>query len=112
MTLPLTPEQREWMDRVSPAPPAAPAKLEAAAPASAVFTDAEIAWLWPRLQKCRFGSGYCLAKSFTKTPLENLTPKGKACLHEVAYRYRRQIFADAANWGIKYFIEQVRRAAS
>ena len=117
MKMQLTPEQEEWKRRlllklrpgiqqefpVDEPPPVEPPKP--------VFTDSEIAWLWPRFQKCRHRSA-SFAKSFAKTPLANLTPKGKAVLHSTAYTYRQQIFANSEKWTEMYFIAAVKQAAA
>lgn len=115
MTMQLTVEQSAWMDRMMPkATATAPAKPKAARAErpvpEPVLSDAEIAWLWPFFQKCSVQS-YSFARSFQKTAMEKLTPRGKAVVHSVAYKYRRQIFKDSAKWTEAEFVAAVKTAS-
>lgn len=110
MTMRLTVEQAAWMDRMLPKKPDKPKAAKAERPVpEPVLSDAEIAWLWPFFQKCSVQS-YSFARSFQKTALEKLTPRGKAVVHSVAYKYRRQIFKDSAKWTESEFVGAVRAA--
>lgn len=74
--------------------------------------DAEFAWLWPRFQKCRFG-GIRAAKSFARTSLERVTPRGKNFAVRMAYRHRTQILGSAARKMTQdEFLGAVRTAAA
>ncbi len=110
MTMQLTVEQAAWMDRMMPKATAKPkaAKAERTVP-EPVLSDAEIAWLWPLFQKCSVQS-FSFARSFQKTAVEKLTPRGKALVHSVAYKYRRQIFKDSAKWTEAEFVAAVKTA--
>lgn len=112
MKMALTPEQLAWMQRQQSRQPEVKAavKTQAQAAPVVVLTEAEIDWLWPRFQRCRH-QVFSFAHSFAKTARARLTPKGKACLPEVAFKYRRQIFPASANWTLADFIEAIRRAA-
>lgn len=82
MRFPLTADEQAWLARVTPVVEV-PKRKPAADPVP-VLSDAEVAWLWPKFQRCRHRLG-SFAKSFAKTPLEKLTVRGKACLDAVAY---------------------------
>lgn len=111
----LTPEQEAWLEeqrRKLPANEAVAVKQKPQEPVPVqVLTDDEIAWLWPRFQKCGHG-GRGFANSFAKTPLEKLSPRGKACVHSVAYTFRRQIFKGSEKWSLEQFVNSIRLAVA
>jgi hypothetical protein len=63
--------------------------------ASLPLTTTDFEWLWPRFQKCKFGM-ISAATRFAKTPLCNVTVKGKRFAIRMAFRHRTQIFGTAA----------------
>lgn len=107
----------EWMARQLARNPPAPitGTLQPVAKGKPVpacpLTDAEFAWLWPRFQKCRFG-GIRAAKSFARTSLECVTPRGKNFAVRMAYRHRTQILASARKMTQDEFLGAVRTAAA
>lgn len=110
----LTPEQKAWLEEQMRKLPAKEGSVtpEMQKPVPVpVLTDEEIAWLWPRFQKCGHG-GRGFANSFAKTPLEKLSPRGKACVHSVVYTFRRQIFKGSEKWSLEQFVNSIRLAVA
>jgi hypothetical protein len=76
------------------------------------FTDEEMAWLWPRYQRCTFPPA-SFPKRFARHDLTRLTAKGRTAAAQLAYQYRRQIFSKkAAKWDPAHFINAVKTAAA
>lgn len=90
-------EMDSWLESHT-TPPTPPLFARPAAPKavpSVPITDAEFAWLWPRFQKCRFGS-ISAATSFARTELSRVTPRGKLFCLRMTHRHRTQIFGKRA----------------
>jgi hypothetical protein len=72
------------------------------------LTDAELAWLWPRFQRCTFPVA-SFPKRFARNDVAKLREKGRAMAVALAFQYRRQIFGQkAAKWDRGHFISAVR----
>ncbi|MDR1283894.1 MAG: hypothetical protein LBK99_24210, partial [Opitutaceae bacterium] len=76
-----------------------------------MFTEAEIDWLWPKLQRVNCGKRP-FDNCFLTTKRERLTPEGKAILHEMAHRYRIQVLGrGASEFNVDDVVMAVRHAA-
>lgn len=109
----MSPEMDAWLARrASDGKPAAMGGPIATLPAPAFpLTEAEFAWLWPHFQKCRFG-GIRAARSFARTSLEKVTPRGKEFALRMAFRHRTQIFGKGARkFTQDEFLGRIREAA-
>jgi len=75
------------------------------------LTDAELAWLWPRYQRCTFPVA-SFPKRFARNTLDRLTEAGRLMACDLAFQYRRQIFGKhAAKWGFGQFVAEVSARA-
>lgn len=105
----LSPEMDAWLERQhAKQPEPAPTKAAPQVP----ITDDEFAWLWPRFQKCRFGT-ISAATKFARTPLDRVTPRGKVFALRMAFRHRTQIFGRSARkLAHDEFLSEIRTAAA
>lgn len=71
------------------------------------LSDAELAWLWPRYQRCSFPI-WGLPKQFAKNDISQLTEAGRLTACDLAFQYRRQIFGQrAVKWTFWRFLSEV-----
>lgn len=115
----LSPEMDAWLERqrAKQPPPTAPDTIPLSVPKNkpapeCPLTDAQFAWLWPRYQKCRFGM-ISAASRLAKTPLQNLTVRGKNFAIRMAFKHRTQIFGrPARKFAQDEFLSAIRTAAA
>ncbi|WP_157837211.1 hypothetical protein [Geminisphaera colitermitum] len=95
-----------------PRPPRVPTVPGTSEPLPCVFSDAELDVIWPKLQNVTPRMMSFDAR-FLRTDRERLTPKGKALVHEIAHRYRRQMFGKASRtWHIADTVEAFQKWAN
>jgi hypothetical protein len=76
------------------------------------LNEIEFAWLWDRYVRCSFPPASA-PKRLAKTPLANLSTRGRNFAVRMAYKFRRQIFGKAAaKLGEAEFLAECRRAAA
>jgi hypothetical protein len=112
----LCPEMDRWLEQRMTRVDVAPAPLKARKNAEPVpacpLDDKEFAWLWPHYQACSFPPASA-AKRLAKTPLPNLTLRGRNFGVLMAFKFRRQILGKwAAKLGREEFLAEVRKAAA
>lgn len=81
-------------------------------PLPCAFSDDELDVIWERLQRVipRLMS---FDARFLRTDRERLTPKGKAIVHEIAHRYRKQMFGrESREWQIADTVDALKKWAA
>lgn len=109
----LSPEMDAWLARQPVAvPPAAAKKGDVFNPVPPCpLDDAAFAWLWERYQQCSFPPATAY-KRLARTPLANLSLRGRNFACRAAFRFRRQILGKSAVKMTELeFLSAVRSAA-
>lgn len=115
MTRTLCPEMDQWLERKQATPLPAPAP-EWLTPSEVIppcpLNDREFAWLWDRYVRCSFPPATA-AKRLAKTPLANLTLRGRNFAVRISHRFRRQILGKpAVRMTPDEFLDRVRQCAT
>lgn len=114
----LSPEMDEWVERAAQKQREAQVALRLKDPEEPIpavppcpLDDVAFAWMWERYQQCSFppASAY---KRLARTPLGNLTLRGRNFACRAAFRFRKQILGKSAvKMNETEFLSAVRVAA-
>lgn len=114
----LSPEMDEWVERMAARQHEAKVALRLKAPEEPIpavppcpLDDVAFAWMWAKYQQASFPPASA-AKRLARTPLGNLTLRGRNFAVRMAFKFRRQILGlSAAKMTEAEFLDAVRVAA-